>query len=160
MMKRMRTVFLGLGLALLAGLSLSDSAAAQCSGCGVVVELDRHGDISTWTHCRLGLASGHDSCATPNRYTCDMGESCSTELAVMLDGRAAPADSREYPAREVLVDVGAPTAFSAAYASLNPPSEFRDSAETRRTCDDGIISRSYSRSETSAIRSATAQLRL
>ena len=41
-----------------------------------------------------------------------------------------------------------------------PPSGFRDSAETNRACDGGIISKSYLWSETSAIRSATAQLRL
>lgn len=162
MMKRTRTLFLGLGLALLAGVSFTDSAAAQCQGCGVVVERDEDGNIFTWTHCRHGLESGHDSCTTPEINRCELsGGGCSMELAVMLDGRAAPRQSPEYSPSQVLLAVGAPTTFFASYVSLDdPPSGFRDPGETRRSCDGGIVSRSYLPGETSAIRSATAQLRL
>ncbi|MCY3698326.1 MAG: hypothetical protein OXH46_01630 [Gemmatimonadetes bacterium] len=160
-MKRMRTAFLSLGLALLAGVLFSDPAAAQCQGCGVQIEIDEDDNIVTWNYCIHGLQAGHDSCTTPKRNTCMLyGGSCSAELAVLLDGRAAPRPSLEYSAREVLEDVRVLAAFSASYASLGAPSGFRDSAETRRACDDGIISRSYTPSETSAIRSATAQLKL
>ncbi|WP_419862008.1 hypothetical protein [Candidatus Palauibacter sp.] len=159
-MKMMRTVFLGLGLALVAGVSFADHAAAQCSGCGVSVERDEDGNIFTWTYCTFGLESGSDSCSTPAPTECDLGGACPAEIAVMLDGRAAPRQSPEYAALEALVDVGVPTAFSASYASLAPPSGFQDSAKTRRSCDGGIVSKSYLQSETSAIRSATAQLRV
>lgn len=112
-MKRMRTAFLSLGLALLAGVLFSDSAAAQCMGCGVAWDFDGE-TVTVWTHCIHGLESGVDSCSTPEPTKCEMGDSCSTELAVMLDGRAAPRQFPEYPAGEALVDASALTAFSAA----------------------------------------------
>ncbi|WP_419163212.1 hypothetical protein [Candidatus Palauibacter sp.] len=93
---------------------------------------------------------------TPFCNLCDLsGEDC--HVFSMLDGRAAPIEQFESPVYTAPIEL---QALNAAYGSTDPIAPRRRAGEIKRSCDGGIISKSYTVAEVDAIQKETAQLRL
>lgn len=150
-MKFTRTLMLSLGLAVATGAASAEPAVAQCWDCQWGHLRDSEGDLCY--NCTAGQTGvGVTECSTPacNRCYID-GDTCF--VIVMLDGRTAPAE----PIPVTTLD---PQAFSAVYGSTWPIAHPRRAGETKRSCDGGILTKSYAATDENVIRSKMAQLRL
>ncbi len=151
-MKIVRILMMGLGLAIFAGVASAEPVGAQCWDCQY-----GHFPDSPCANCTAGQSGfGWENCGTPACGDCRLGGRPCMVFG-MLDGRAAPDEQLESPVYTAPTEL---QALSAAYGSTDPIEARRRAGEIRRSCDGGIISRTYTVAEVNAIRRETAQLRL
>ncbi len=152
-MKATRILLLGFTAALLATAVTVEPAAAQCWSCGWGGMLvDKKPTI-----CRIctGDKQGYQACGTPTCGSCFNLGACSVELS--LDGRSA---APETPSTPTFEESGEERVIEATFASAERGTVALGGPRTRRSCDGGIVSRSYSASAVRAARQATEHLRL
>ncbi|WP_420633643.1 hypothetical protein [Candidatus Palauibacter sp.] len=156
-MKLVRILMLGLGLAVFAGVASPEPVIAQFGAFDCWDCQWGHFPDSGCVNCTIGQSGlGAEGCATPRCLTCDLlGDDCM--VTAMLDGRAAPIEQFESPVYTAPIEL---QALNAAYGSTDPIAPRRRAGEIKRSCDGGIISKSYTVAEVDAIRKETAQLRL
>lgn len=165
-MKRTRVLMLGLGLALFAAAMSAEPAVAQfvpstgLSGCWDCTDGPGDDERASCYYCSaMDIGMGNTDCATPECHDCWLpGDWCLVFL--VLDGRVAPVERRQV----VLADAGAGRAIPTVSTVHKPfasssKGQWVDATVTR-SCDGGIISKSYSAVEVLVARGATARLRL
>ena len=156
-MKRTRILMLGLGFAILAGIASAEPAVAQCWDCipgpGPISDPGRRCVFCEADDWGLGALE----CTTPECTRCTLGGGfCKVLGGVMLDGRVSPPEPLESPATKWSAGASGALVLAIDGGATGTP----EWPETRRSCDGGIISTPYSADEVSAVRTATAQLRL
>ena len=160
-MKLTRILMLGLGLAVFAGAASAEPAVAQCWDC-----IPGPGDGShqeCWYCSADRPGAGSTDCATPYCQACVTfpGGPCFTPILVMLDGRTARPTGPEPDRLDTLAEtLGTSAVAWPAASSANLVAEGESAADTRRSCDGGIISRWYSPQRAHAVRDAMGRLRL
>lgn len=165
-MKLARILMLSLGLAVVAGAAFAEPADAQfvpgtgLSGCWDCIDGPGDGELSSCYYCSaMAIGMGNTDCSTPECRDCWLpGDWCFVFL--VLDGRVAPAEGRQVVLADAAAGKAIPTVSTVHRPLADSLSGQWVDATVTRSCDGGIISKSYSAAEVLVVRGATARLQL